>query len=61
VAGLAEWGSKGRIAISACNMMLLNSDIASAKQATILILTPGQSSGRIDWILVHHDEDSGRA
>jgi len=59
--GWAEWGGQRRIVVLARDVMLLDSDAASAERATVLFRTPGQSPSSIERVFLHHADASGSA
>jgi hypothetical protein len=61
VADLAERSDQFGIVVLPSDVVLLDAFFASAQKAAILLRTPRQPPGRIEGILVHHDEDSGKA
>ena len=62
MARLAERAFKKVIMILTSGMILLDQNTgATAKETTLLLLPPGQSSRGPDGAFVDHDDDSGRA
>ena len=61
MACLAQRTGKLRIMIPPSNVMPLDSNLAPAQQTAVLLLAPGTPPCSLNWIFVHHDDDSGTA
>ena len=58
---LAEGSGKFWVVPPASDVMLLDLLLAPAKQTTISFLTFEEPSCCLNWLFIHHDEDSGMA
>ncbi len=61
MACLAQRTGKLRIMIPPGNVMLLDRIFAATQNTAMLPFTSGTPPCRLNWIFVHHDDDSGKA